>query len=99
MLQYSQMPSRGWSRTIRSFRFSMLQVYAVRVLLPEQSRPGIQYGSYDRPDDLCHHRFVFPVSHCVASSCESLSPGWDDGRGVVLLIISSLGKQVEARWV
>lgn len=23
MLQYSQMPSRGWSRTIRSFRFAM----------------------------------------------------------------------------
>jgi hypothetical protein len=30
MLQYSQMPSRGWSRTIRSFRFAMPQVYAVR---------------------------------------------------------------------
>jgi hypothetical protein len=30
MLQYSQMPSRGWSRTIRSFLFATLQVYAVR---------------------------------------------------------------------
>ena len=30
MLQYSQMPSKGWSRTIRSFRFAMPTVYAVR---------------------------------------------------------------------
>src|SRR5271165_1478720 len=30
MLQYSQMPSNGWSRTIRSFRFAIPQVYAAR---------------------------------------------------------------------